>query len=102
MRQAWQEVWSSGSGTARTYCGIAHTGEEYAVDVFHGFTCIESSVFTTREAARAAADAARLRHRPSTASKVARTFSRRVLYMPTASPARASAASRRRTASAAS
>ncbi len=53
--EAWTEVWSAGHSKDRSYCGIAETEDGFAVDVFHGDTCVESSMHRTlAEAERAA------------------------------------------------
>ncbi len=57
MANWWTEMWTSGSGRERVYCGIARTEEGFAVDLFRGDTCLDSWVYLTREAAvRAALD----------------------------------------------
>lgn len=57
MANWWTEMWTSGSGRARTYCGIARTEDGFAVDLFRGDNCLDSWVYPTREAAvRAALD----------------------------------------------
>jgi hypothetical protein len=53
----WTEIWSVGRGADRVYCGVARTDEGFAVDVFHGDTCIESKVFDSRIDAVKAASA---------------------------------------------
>jgi hypothetical protein len=81
MTGAWTEIWSFGRGSARTYCGIARTEEGFAVDVFHGFTCLETTTHATYEDARVEAKTARTRYRSVTgASRKARHFSRDLLY----------------------
>jgi hypothetical protein len=53
-------MWSLGRGSSRVYCGIAETEEGFAVDVFHGDTCIDSFVCTTQgEAVRSAREVQR-------------------------------------------
>lgn len=46
-QEAWTEIWSSGHGRDRAYCGIAETEDGFAVDVFEGDTCVASMVFTS-------------------------------------------------------
>ena len=58
-QEAWTEIWSSGHGRDRAYCGIADTEDGFAVDVFEGDTCVASEVFTSY----AEAEDAALRHR---------------------------------------
>jgi hypothetical protein len=59
---AWTEVWSAGHGRSRSYCGIAHTEEGFAVDVFHGDTCVASVTFGSRHEAEQAAHQMRGRY----------------------------------------
>lgn len=61
-KESWTEVWSSGHGPSRSYCGIAHTEEGFAVDVFHGDTCVASATFGTRHEAEQAANQMRGRY----------------------------------------
>jgi hypothetical protein len=58
----WTEIWSVGRGSNRVYCGIARTEEGFAVDLFHGDTCVESRVLGTRTDAVKAAGALERRH----------------------------------------
>jgi hypothetical protein len=51
----WTEVWSFENGQSRVYGGIALTPDGFAVDVFEGDTCVESDIFSSREAAEKAA-----------------------------------------------
>jgi hypothetical protein len=44
MRNWWTELWSVGDGFGRTYCGIARTPDGFALDVFRGDTCLESTL----------------------------------------------------------
>jgi hypothetical protein len=60
--EPWTEVWSAGHGRSRSYCGIAHTEEGFAVDVFHGDTCVASANFDTQEEAEQAAHEMRGRY----------------------------------------
>ncbi len=53
--ESWTEVWSAGHGRSRSYCGIARTEEGFAVDVFHGDTCVASAVFGSQHEAEKAA-----------------------------------------------
>jgi hypothetical protein len=55
MARWWTEIWTRGTGRTRTYCGIARTPEGFAVDVFHGDTCLESAVYRDRDTASRAA-----------------------------------------------
>jgi hypothetical protein len=57
--EEWTEIWSEGKGPARVYCGVATTETEFAVDLFHGDTCVASWVFTSFEDAEQAAWSAR-------------------------------------------
>jgi hypothetical protein len=54
-QERWTEIWSSGYGRDRSYCGIAETEEGFAVDVFEGDTCVASVVFTSQPEAEEAA-----------------------------------------------
>ena len=58
-QEPWTEVWSAGRGKDRSYCGIAETEEGFAVDVFHGDTCVDSSIHPNRKDAERAAQALR-------------------------------------------
>lgn len=58
-QDSWSEVWSSGYGRDRCYCGIATTDEGYAVDVFQGDTCVSSTWHTSLAEAERAARATR-------------------------------------------
>ncbi len=60
--ESWTEVWSAGSGPARSYCGIAVTEDGFAVDVFHGDTCVDSTVHASWAEAEQQARAMRTRH----------------------------------------
>lgn len=51
----WTEIWSQGQGRSRVYCGVARTEVEFAVDLFHGDTCVASWVFESFEEAKRAA-----------------------------------------------
>ena len=53
--EPWVEIWSTGYGRERSYCGIAETDDGYAVDVFQGDTCVASSTFESRDDADRAA-----------------------------------------------
>lgn len=53
--ELWVEIWSTGHGRERSYCGIAETDEGFAVDVFQGDTCVASSTFESRADAERAA-----------------------------------------------
>lgn len=53
--EPWTEIWSTGRGRDRSYCGIAETEEGFAVDVFEGDTCVASTTFVTRQDAERAA-----------------------------------------------
>lgn len=53
--ESWTEVWSAGHGRNRSYCGIARTEEGFAVDVFHGDSCVASAVFGSQPEAEKAA-----------------------------------------------
>lgn len=55
MANWWTELWTSGSGRDRVYCGVARTEEGFAVDLFRGDICLDSWVHPTREAAVKAA-----------------------------------------------
>lgn len=55
--ESWTEIWSTGHGRDRSYCGIAATEEGYAVDVFQGDTCVASSTFERQSDAERAAHA---------------------------------------------
>jgi hypothetical protein len=57
----WTEEWSFGSGASRVSCGISHTEEGYAVEVFRGDTCMESFVYTSRAEALQVAHRLKLR-----------------------------------------
>lgn len=59
--EPWTEIWSAGYGRDRSYCGIAETEEGFAVDVFHGDTCVASTVHATWD--EAAGEARRVRTR---------------------------------------
>lgn len=59
----WAEEWSFGHGRTRTYCGITHTEEGYAVDVFRGDTCVDSFMYGSLTEARRVAQALRLQYR---------------------------------------
>ena len=81
MTGSWTEVWSYGRGSARTYCGISRTYDGFAVDVFHGFTCLETTVHETHDAAMAMARACRARYRRAgMAARKARQYSRELVY----------------------
>jgi hypothetical protein len=54
-QERWTEIWSSGYGRDRSYCGIAETDEGFAVDVFEGDTCVASVVFKSQPEAQEAA-----------------------------------------------
>ena len=60
--ESWAEVWSAGHGRSRSYCGIAQTEEGFAVDVFHGDTCVASAVFDSQAEAQRAANQMRGRY----------------------------------------
>jgi len=60
--ESWTEVWSAGHGQSRSYCGIARTEEGFAVDVFHGDTCVASANFETQPEAESAANQMRGRY----------------------------------------
>ncbi len=60
--ESWTEVWSAGHGRSRSYCGIARTEEGFAVDVFHGDTCVASEVFDSQDEAEQAAHEMRGRY----------------------------------------
>jgi len=62
MADSWTEMWSVGSGRARTYCGIAEAEGEFAVDLFSGDTCLSSEVLTSRGDAVHTAQALRQRY----------------------------------------
>jgi hypothetical protein len=49
-----------GEGRSRIYCGIAQTDEGYAVDVFHGDTCVDSFPYAQQREAVAGARMLRL------------------------------------------
>lgn len=49
--ESWTEIWSAGQGRSRSYCGIAVTDDGFAVDVFHGDTCVDSSLHDAWEMA---------------------------------------------------
>lgn len=53
--ESWTEVWSAGHGRSRSYCGIARTEDGFAVDVFHGDTCVASSTYESWDEAERAA-----------------------------------------------
>ncbi|HSC25808.1 MAG TPA: hypothetical protein VLD67_00955 [Vicinamibacterales bacterium] len=55
MIESWTELWSSGHGPSRTYCGIARTEEGFAVDVFKGDSCIASEIYGSQSDAQRAA-----------------------------------------------
>lgn len=54
-QESWTEIWSSGYGRDRSYCGIAETEDGFAVDVFEGDTCVASVIFTSHDDAHQAA-----------------------------------------------
>lgn len=58
-KEPWTEIWSAGYGRDRSYCGIAETEEGFAVDVFHGDTCVASTVHASRDEAEREARRAR-------------------------------------------
>jgi hypothetical protein len=60
--EPWAEVWSAGHGPSRSYCGIARTEEGFAVDVFHGDTCVASVTFDSQAEAQQAANRMRGRY----------------------------------------
>ncbi|GEM_PF-2635011 len=61
-QESWREIWSSGHGRDRSYCGIAETEDGFAVDVFEGDTCVASVVFTSHSDAHQAAVRCRSRY----------------------------------------
>ncbi len=61
-QERWTEIWSSGYGRDRSYCGIAETEEGFAVDVFEGDTCVASVVFDSQADAEDAAMRLRSRY----------------------------------------
>ena len=81
MTEAWTEIWSFGRGAARTYCGVARTQEGYAVDIFHNYTCLETTVHASRDAAHEQARRARARYRTvGASSRKARALCRELKY----------------------
>lgn len=60
--EPWTEIWSTGHGRERAYCGIADTDDGFAVDVFQGDTCVASSMFAERAEAERAARQMRSRY----------------------------------------
>ena len=62
MLDWWTEQWSIGEGPSRAYCGIARTEEGYAVDVFRGYTCVDSFPYANRREAVAAARMLKLQY----------------------------------------
>jgi hypothetical protein len=71
-QEPWTEIWSSGHGPERTYCGIADTDDGYAVDLFEGDTCVASSLFQNRADAEQAAQRMRARYLPTAAHNAGR------------------------------
>jgi len=59
--ESWTEIWSAGDGESRSYCAVAQTADGFAVDVFHGDACVDSTLHPSFEAATAHAKA--MRHR---------------------------------------
>jgi hypothetical protein len=60
--ESWTEIWSTGHGRERSYCGIAETDDGFAVDVFQGDTCVASSTCETRPEAERLARQMRSRY----------------------------------------
>jgi hypothetical protein len=98
MTTSWTEVWSFGLEPSRTYCVVERTEDGYAVDIFHGYTCLEAAVYATHDEAHGAAVASRARYRTADgASRKARAFSsRRVIYGAWPAVAQSADGSRRR------
>jgi hypothetical protein len=48
MGTRWAEQWVLGSGRSRVACGISRTEDGFAVDLFHGETCVDSFFYRTR------------------------------------------------------
>jgi hypothetical protein len=67
MSRWWKEIWSTGIGASRVYCGIARTVDGYAVDLFRGDECLASDIYDTRAEAERSAQTLERRHvsRPS-------------------------------------
>jgi hypothetical protein len=63
MRNWWTEIWSVGDGPGRTYCGIARTPDGFALDVFRGDTCLESTLHASWGDAEREASALKRRYR---------------------------------------
>lgn len=78
--ESWTEVWTTGHGHTRSYCGIARTEDGFAVDVFVGDSCIASSTYATRREAETAALLLRGSSTPSLA-EIARESRRLPLSM---------------------
>lgn len=72
--ESWTEVWSAGHGRSRSYCGIARTEEGFAVDVFHGDTCVASATFGSQHEAEMAAHQMRGRYLRTAPLPQARSF----------------------------
>lgn len=61
-QEQWTELWSSGYGRDRAYCGIAETEDGFAVDMFEGDTCVASALFNSYTDAEDAAMRLRSRY----------------------------------------
>lgn len=75
MTETWTELWSIGSGRSRTYCGIAHTEDGFAVDVFDGDICVESHHYNTSTDATCVAIALKDQYRAASRTERARRAS---------------------------
>jgi len=63
--ESWTEIWSTGHGRERSYCGIAETDDGFAVDVFQGDTCVASSTCDSRAEAERLARQMKSRYLPA-------------------------------------